>query len=267
MNESTAPASQPLTRLHAHWLVAIGNFLFRVRNGLFPVIFAVALLITRPALFLGDIQLDRIVVAVGVALALLGQGFRLMVIGFAYIKRGGKDRRVYAEDLVSAGLHSHSRNPMYVGNFLIACGVGIVHGSPAMYAVVIPFFAFVYYAITAAEEEYLLAKFGTAYVDYMRDVNRFWPNFRGLGQSLAGYRFRWKEVLSKDHGTLFATLAGLIAITMWKKTWIHGWAASRDDVLDLAWLFLPLLIFYAVVRIFKRAGALRDPLRQHEAAA
>ncbi|HEY8241051.1 MAG TPA: isoprenylcysteine carboxylmethyltransferase family protein [Kiritimatiellia bacterium] len=269
MSELPASEPSPQTRraLHAPWFVASGNFLFRFRNGLFPAIFAVALLLTRPAHFLGDARLDEGVVAAGIILALAGQGFRLMVIGFAYIKRGGKGRKVYADDLVSAGLYAHTRNPMYVGNFLIACGVGLVHGSPAMYALVIPFFAYVYLAITAAEETYLLGKFGPAYEAYMNDVNRFCPDFRGLRRSLAGYRFRWKEVLSKDHGTLFATLSGLVAIVMWKKVWIYGWEASKDYVFTLAWLFLPLVMFYVAVRIFKRVGALRDPLHPREAAA
>jgi protein-S-isoprenylcysteine O-methyltransferase Ste14 len=256
-NEAPAPAAP----LHPRWLVASGNFFFRIRNALFPVVFGVVLLVLRPAHFLNNADVDRWVMAIGTALALLGQGFRLLVIGYAYIVRGGKNKQVYARDLVVAGLYAHSRNPMYVGNFLIACGVGMVFGSPWMYVVVIPFFAYVYLAITAAEEVYLHARFGAQYEDYMTRVNRFWPDFRGIRRSLAGYRFRWKEVLSKDHGTMFATLAGLIIIAMWKKVYLHGWDTQQESVARMAYLFIPLLLFYAMVRVLKKQGRLRDDVR------
>ncbi|MEO5573252.1 MAG: isoprenylcysteine carboxylmethyltransferase family protein, partial [Gammaproteobacteria bacterium] len=198
------------------WLLTSGNFFFRFRNGLFPLIYILLVLFTKPALFLGDPRLDRFVVAFGIAIALLGQGFRLLVIGFAYIKRGGKDRRVYADDLVDQGLYAHTRNPMYVGNLLILSGVGIVYGSPWIYFFVIPFFLYIYLAITAAEENYLKNKFGAVYEDYQRRVNRFWPNLRGIGASLKGYRYDWKKALRKEYGTVFVSLTGLVLVNIWK---------------------------------------------------
>ena len=250
------PASPPL---HPRWLVTSGNFFFRFRNALFPVVFAVVLLLFRPAQFLHSPSLDRIAMSIGVAIALLGQAFRLTVIGYAYIKRGGRDGRVYATDLVIAGLYAHSRNPMYAGNFLIACGVGVVFGSPWMYFLVIPFFAYVYLSITATEEQYLLGRFGASFEAYMRQVNRFIPDFRGLRQSLQGYRFQWRRALSKDHGTVFATLTGLLVIMMWKLYWIYGWDAKGAEIVRLGWLFIPLLVFYVVIRILKRFGRLNEP--------
>lgn len=43
----------------------------------------------------------------GVALALTGQLLRALVIGFAYVRRGGKDRQIYAESLQQEGLFAH----------------------------------------------------------------------------------------------------------------------------------------------------------------
>lgn len=257
-----SPAAGEPRRLHSAWMLASGNFLFRIRNALFPAIFLILMLVTRPAQFLNRPEWDRGVMLLGVVLALAGQAFRLFVIGYAYIQRGGKNRQVYADKLVVAGLYAHTRNPMYVGNFLIACGVGIFYGSPWMYLVVIPFFAWVYLAITAAEEQFLLGKFGADYESYMKRVNRFIPDFRGLSTSLAGYRYRWREALSKEYGTLFGTCAGLTVVAMWKKYWIYGWAAQRTEILALAWLFVPWILFYVVVRFLKRTGRLKQPVDQ-----
>ena len=241
-------------------MLASGNCLFRIRNGLFPLLFVVLMLVTGPANLLNNPAWDRLEIYVGAAIALSGEMFRLFVIGFAYIKRGGKNRKVYANDLVIAGLYAHTRNPMYVGNFLIAVGVSIFYGSPWIYIFSIPFFTWVYLAITAAEEQYLLGKFGPAYEDYMKSVNRFVPDFRGLSKSLAGCRYRWRTVLAKEYGTLFGLLAGLTLITIWKKYWIYGWDAQKHEILTIAWLFVPWILFYVTVRFLKKAKLLKEPV-------
>jgi len=257
-SESQSSGGEP-RRIHSKWMLASGNCFFRIRNGLFPLVFAVLLLVTRPAHFLNNPAWDRVVMCIGAAIALSGQMFRLFVIGFAYIKRGGKNCKVYADDLVIAGLYAHTRNPMYVGNILIAVGVSIFYGSLWTYVVVIPFFFWVYLAITAAEEQYLLGKFGSAYEDYMKSVNRFVPDFHGLSESLAGYRYRWRTVLSKEYGTLFSLLAGLTFIAIWKKYWIYGWDAQKHEILTLAWLFVPCILFYVIVRFLKKTKRLKEP--------
>lgn len=252
-------ASGPAQLRHSKWMLASGNFLFHVRNGLFPVLFLLLILIFRPAHFLGKPEWDRAVMFMGAAIAMTGQFVRLFVIGYAYIRRGGRNRQIHADDLVVAGLYAHSRNPMYLGNFLIACGVSLYYGSLAMCALVIPFFGWVYLAITVAEENYLFGKFGARYAEYMRQVNRFIPDLRGLSQSLAGHRFRWREVLSKEYGTLFSTLAGLVLISIWKTAYLEGWEAKRTEIFNRLWLFVPLLIFYGVVRFLKVTRRLREP--------
>lgn len=247
-------------RLHANWMIASGNYLFRVRNVLFPLIFLVVMIVTRPAQFMNNAFLDSLAMVEGAGIALAGQAFRAFVIGYAYIKRGGKGGKVYANDLVVAGLYSHTRNPMYVGNFLLALGFGIFYGSIWMYVLVIPFFAWTYLAITAAEEQYLVEKFGLAYEQYMKRVNRFVPNFDGLSDSLAGYTFRWREVLAKEYNTMFATFAGLILIAMWKIYYLHGWEMRKEQLLRIAWLLVPCILFSITVRFLKLTGRLKQPV-------
>ena len=49
---------------------------------------------------MGNEELDRWMVLLGILTASAGQLFRFAVIGFAYIKRGGKEGKVYADELV-----------------------------------------------------------------------------------------------------------------------------------------------------------------------
>ena len=90
-----------------------------------------------PVAFLDDDGPDLALDVVGVLVALAGQALRAVVIGLAYIKRGGRNKEITADRLVSEGVFAHSRNPLYVGNFLIVTGLLIVWNSPLAYAVVL----------------------------------------------------------------------------------------------------------------------------------
>lgn len=237
-------------------MLACGNFFFRFRNGLFPMLFVTLPLVTRPCLFWGSEVFDRVAVTLGVLIALAGQGLRLLVIGYVYVKRGGKNRRIYANKLVVEGLYAHTRNPMYVGNFLIALGVGVTYGSPWIYYLVIPFFGFVYLSIVMAEEAFLKKQFGREYEDYMKRVNRFVPNFHGLRESLKNYRYDWKRALRKDYGTICGTFFGLLIISLWKSYYLYGFQAKRGEIVILALLLIPLGLFYFLLSYLKASGRL-----------
>ena len=131
-------------------LTDCGRFLFKVRNGLFPLILVGVLLAMPPVWFLGNPVMDGWLMGLGLVTALSGQAFRLAVIGYAYVKRGGKNREVYANHLVTRGFYAHTRNPMYVGNFLIVLGFGLLHGSVWVYGLVSACFAWIYLAIVSA---------------------------------------------------------------------------------------------------------------------
>lgn len=237
-------------------LLASGNLFFRVRDALFPVIFIGLFLFTRPALFWGNEFLDRFIVATGIITALAGQCFRLSVIGFAYIKRGGKEGRVYADDLVIEGFYAHTRNPMYVANYLMTVGLGLMYGSPWVYFFVIPFFSYVYLSIVVAEENFLRTKFGAGYDEYCRKVNRFVPDFRGLKDSLNKYSYDWKKVIRKEYGTLFGTLFALDFIPLWKAWCLYGFSEKKTEILVRLLLLVPGIFGYLWVRKLKKSGKL-----------
>lgn len=253
-NTATAAAPQ---LLHPRWMLASGNFLFHFRNGLFPIVFLLIMLCLRPSRFPGGPLVDEITTTLGILTVLAGQFVRFFVIGYAYIRRGGKNRKIHADKLVIAGLYAHSRNPMYVGNLLIAYGFSLFFGSVWMFLFTVTFFTWVYLAITAAEEQFLLSKFGASYVEYMQKVNRFVPDFTGISQSLAGHAFRWRESVSKEHGTLFATLVGLTVVGMWKEICVEGWNTGLIKAENLSFLLIPWTLLYIFARFLKTTGRLK----------
>ncbi|HYQ70727.1 MAG TPA: isoprenylcysteine carboxylmethyltransferase family protein [Gammaproteobacteria bacterium] len=199
-----------------------GYFFFRYRNGLFPIIFLALFMAVRPALFLGQAKLDLLVTGIGAACALAGGLVRILTIGLVYIKRGGRDNRVSADDLVTDGIYAHVRNPMYLGNLLIAAGICLMYGSPWLYAGVFPLFLLIYISIVAEEERYLSTRFGPEFDAYRRSTPRFWPKLNGILATIGNYRFRWKRVLKKEYGTTFSLLAVVYLLAVWKYGHLHG---------------------------------------------
>jgi protein-S-isoprenylcysteine O-methyltransferase Ste14 len=245
------------------FLLASGRFFFRVRNALFPTLLVVMALATRPAQFLGSPLLDKLAVAAGVLLLLGGQTFRLLVIGYAYIHRGGKNREVFANLLVTRGFYCHTRNPMYVGNYSMVLGLTLLYGSAWGYAVMAPFFAYIYLAITTAEEVYLRDKFGAAYDDYARRVNRFIPNLRGLRASLSEFDYDWRRALVKEYGTICFALLSMLLLLAWKIAWVYGYEGHKDSIHLLCASCVPVLLGYGIVRFLKKTDRLR-PARTAE---
>ena len=228
-----------------------GDFFFKYRNGLFPVIFASLFLVSRPRAIERFPQ-DLFAMGLGFLLVLAGQGFRLAVIGYAYIKRGGKEGQVYADDLVMRGFYAHSRNPMYVGNLAVVIGICILYGSRWAYFFVLPFFAFAYWAITVAEETYLRGRFGAQYEAYEKQVNRFWPNWKGLSESLKEFKYDWKRAVRKDYGNVFQNFSVALLILAWKFYAHSGTGVFYAVLPALAFL----AVFYAWARVLKKSGQL-----------
>jgi protein-S-isoprenylcysteine O-methyltransferase Ste14 len=234
------------------WNIAIGNFFFQYRNFLFPCIFLFMAFTVHPNIFLGSSTWDRLLVGFGAAVAIAGQIVRFVTIGFQYIHRGGKNGQVYANRLVSGGVYGIVRNPMYLGNALIAIGMTIYMGAPQAIFIVIPFFLFVYQAIIFAEEEYLRNKFGAEYDEYAARVNRFVPSVRGVHQSFAGMRFDWRSSVRRDMGTIVGLTMGLILVPIWRSAFLEGWAAAKTQGVRSFALACAGGLLYAILVYLKR---------------
>lgn len=237
-------------------LCAIGAFFFRFRNALFPVIYLLVILLVPPAYFAGSRELDPVVTIFGAVVALSGQIIRCVTIGLVYIRRGGKDGKVHATNLITEGIFAHTRNPMYLGNLLLALGFCLMYGSAFMYAVVFPFFLLVYIGITFEEERFLSEKFGSQYQDYCRSTNRYLPRLQGLGETLRQHQFDWKKVIKKEYGTLFVFASGVYVILVFKYRYLLGPVGILGKPWLLATVAALLVLLYGTARFLKKTGRL-----------
>ncbi|MEA2627389.1 MAG: hypothetical protein QOD06_3434 [Candidatus Binatota bacterium] len=221
-----------------------------------PFVLVAMVATTRPRAFLGSERLDAILDVVGLVVAISGQALRVLVIGLAYIKRGGRNRRIAADRLVSDGVFAHCRNPLYVGNFLMVLGLTLIWNSPWVYAAVLPVVGFAFLSIVRAEEVFLSGRFGVEYEEYCSRVPRFVPDFTGFGRTWARFEFDWRRVLRKEYGTtfsLFSTISALIALEKVERLGVSG-ASPVLRWLAIAWFSAG--IFWASGRWLKKSGRL-----------
>jgi len=240
-------------------MVAIGNFFFKYRNWIF-ILFYAALFIPSWPLFskeaFGDFYYLWPVI-IGLLVTCTGQAIRGATIGLAYIVRGGKEGKPYAEGLVTEGIFNHCRNPLYVGNILMLLGVGILANSLVYVAIVIPIFLFVYQAIVLAEENFLRGKFGPGYDLYCSKVNRWWPSLKGLGSTFSGMQFNWKRWVLKEHTTQFIWLIGITLILLLIYPELTGGDKQLRNIL-IGVILGVLLLIYILIRYLKKTGKFKE---------
>jgi protein-S-isoprenylcysteine O-methyltransferase Ste14 len=240
-------------------MVRIGNFFFKHRNWLFIFFYGALFIPSWPIVSkekLGESYLWWPVI-IGLLITISGQLIRGFTIGLAYIVRGGKGGKPYAEGLVTDGIFNHCRNPLYVGNILMLLGVGILANSLLYVAVIIPVFLFIYQAIVLAEEDFLRKKFGNQFDGYCKKVNRWVPDLRGLGKTMNGMEFKWKRWILKEHTTQYIWLAGIILILLLRYPELTNNDTSTRNTVGII-LLGALTLIYILIRVLKKTGKFKE---------
>src|SRR5262245_57444705 len=75
--------------------------------------------------------------------------------------------------LVTTGIHGWTRNPIYLGMFLVYGGIGLALRSPSILVLTLPLTVAIRCGVVAREEAYLERRFGNAYRDYRARVRRW----------------------------------------------------------------------------------------------
>ncbi len=104
-------------------------------------------------------------------LALLG----VCMLGRIYctMQIGGRK----STELVTTGIYSVVRNPLYFFTFTGVIGIGIISNQITVLALLIAAFYLVYLPLIGREEKFLGERFGATFTDYVRRVPRLMPDF------------------------------------------------------------------------------------------
>ena len=180
----------------------IGSVLFKNRGWL-PILF-----LGVPLVAPGSTSPNRWIV--GAFLIALGEAFRLAGVAAAGTTTRRRSRNVHR--LVTYGIFSWSRNPLYNGNFLVWMGFCVISGVMWFLPIAVLVFGAEYGFIVRYEEGVLESTFGREYLDYKNEVPRWLPV--KPHESVAG-EHNWGEAFKSEIST-FLQYVALIALFIGK---------------------------------------------------
>jgi len=83
------------------------------------------------------------------------------------------DPNVHSSKIVTSGIYAYSRNPIYLGWFVLIAGRGFMNASLLVLLVAVTMLLLLYWAVIVEEEKYLESKFGEEYLSYKKRVRRW----------------------------------------------------------------------------------------------
>jgi protein-S-isoprenylcysteine O-methyltransferase Ste14 len=137
-----------------------------------PLLVAIVLQLVVPV-SLPQGLLSPAVVLGGVALIMAGVA--LVVLARRELARQGQptDPGLPTSEVVTTGVFSVSRNPLYLGVVCFLVGVALAVNLPWVLILLLPSLVACHYVLIAPEERYLAARFGEEYCVYAATVHRW----------------------------------------------------------------------------------------------
>jgi protein-S-isoprenylcysteine O-methyltransferase Ste14 len=123
------------------------------------------------ALFMTTGQYDNDLVTWPLAAVLVLAGMLVRVWAQQHLQH----RLRASMDLTVTGPYQYVRNPLYLGNTLLCVGASVAAKLLWLAPLILLWCAVVYSLVVRFEEGHLMTKYGAAYLQYMRDVPRWWP--------------------------------------------------------------------------------------------
>lgn len=133
-------------------------------------------------------------------------GAALMVPGL--VVRGLASGHVQKnEELTTAGPYAYTRNPLYLGSFILALGCAVAARSWWIVVVMAVMLAAIYLPVIRAEEAYLREHF-PQFAEYERAVPRFWPRLSAFREARG--TFSWD--LYRKHREYNAIIGSVVMV-------------------------------------------------------
>jgi protein-S-isoprenylcysteine O-methyltransferase Ste14 len=230
-----------------------GNFLFKYRSYLPILLLPIALWIVRmmviqhPTLF-NLILLTKIEV-LAITSCLIGLLIRVITVGYTPKNTSGRNtsQGQVADRINTTGIYSIVRHPLYLGNYFMWLGIGILTGNLCFLVCFTLAYWLYYEKIMYAEEQFLIKKFGDNYISWSKFTPAFIPNIsRWNNPDLS---FSWKKVLKKEKNGLFAIFLLVFLFNCWT-TWLttgHYWSNKTWSL----YLMIITGVLYFILKLIK----------------
>ena len=153
--------------------------------------------------------------AAGAFVAIIGLAIRAWASG--HLKKN--------QELTTSGPYAHTRNPLYLGTFLLGTGVAVAGGTAWFVALFATFYLLIYVPVMFAEAETMRGLFAEEYEVYRSQVPLFVPRFTPYRasttsggmlpyRSQAGNRRRFDVAQYLRHREYRAALGFLVAYAL-----------------------------------------------------
>jgi protein-S-isoprenylcysteine O-methyltransferase Ste14 len=116
------------------------------------------------------------------ALAFILVGIVLILVGIALVVLARREFAHHAQptdpgrpttEIITTGIFSISRNPLYLGGVCFLAGISLAFNLPWVFILLLPSIVACHYILIAPEERYLAARFGEKYGAYTASVYRW----------------------------------------------------------------------------------------------
>jgi protein-S-isoprenylcysteine O-methyltransferase Ste14 len=139
--------------------------------------------------------------AIGALISLLGIGVRFWAAG--HLRK--------ARELTTSGPYSHTRNPLYVGSFLMLLGFTLAGGSWIAGILVLVLFIIFYVPTVYREEIELRRGFPEEFDRYSSQVPRFMPRLTPYSRTPASFCLD-QLIRNREYNSLIGCVIGYIMI-------------------------------------------------------
>ena len=120
-----------------------------------------------------------VTLAVGAIISLVGLALRGWAAG--HIRKN--------DALATSGPYAYTRNPLYLGSFLLGLGFTVAAARWPLALVFVTLFLGIYFPVMRVEASTLVELFGESYQRYARAVPLFLPRLTGYREQADGNRF------------------------------------------------------------------------------
>jgi len=167
---------------------------------------------------------------IGLALIIIGEAVRLAGVAAAGTVTRRRSRGV--QRLVTYGIFAWTRNPLYIGNFLIWMGFVTISGVLWFLPIAVLLFALEYELIVRYEEGVLESIFGREYLDYKNETSRWIPR-PPRGERPVG-EYHWGEAFKSEISTFLQYTVLLLAFWI-KSHLLQGCHTDNVVTICMAW--------------------------------
>lgn len=153
-----------------------------------------------------------ILLYVGMVVTLFGEYFQLWAA--SQLK---KDKV-----LSSSGPYAHVRNPMYFGRFHVLLGFTFMIQNYILIGIYVLVFAYYVSTRVGREEARLREIFGEDYINYCKEVPRFFPRFKAYSKT-SGKTWQWSQIVANHEYLNLVAIIFVYAVIMLKLAMHPGW--------------------------------------------